>query len=104
VNELHQAIQNRANLTDNVKLIGIAIQNTPYEVEHFKKKYQVPFPLFPDEDKSIYIAMSKPKVPYFIGVKINQDGSNEIFYAKRGKMRQKPEEFLALMLKLSGLE
>ena len=102
MNELYRVIQKRADLRDNVKLIGIGIQNTAYEVEHFKKKYQVPFPLFPDEDKAIHQAMGKAKVPYFIGVRINEDGRHEIFYAKRGKMRQKPDEFLALMLKLSG--
>ena len=102
MNELYRVIQKRADLRDNVKLIGIGIQNTPYEVEHFKQKYQVPFPLFPDEDKSVYQAMGKAKVPYFIGVRINKDGGHEIFYAKRGKMRQNPDEFLALMLKLSG--
>ena len=104
MNELYRAIQQRADLKDNIKLIGIGMQNTPYEVELFKKKYEIAFPLFSDEDKSIHHAMGKPKLPYFIGVMINKDGSNEIFYAKLGKMREKPEEFLKLMLKLSGLE
>ncbi len=104
MNELYRAIQKRADLRDSIKLIGIGMKNTPFEVAHYKKKYQVPFPLFPDEDKSIHQAMGKSKIPYFIGVKINQDGTNEIFYAKRGAMKKKPDEFLALMLKLSGLD
>jgi peroxiredoxin len=85
-------------------LIGIGMQNSAYEVQLFKNKYQVPFPLFPDEYKSIYQAMGKVKVPYFIGVRLKKDGSNEVFYAKLGKMRGDPEDFLKRLLKLSGLD
>jgi len=73
------------------------------DVEYSKKKYKVPFPLFPDEDKSIYTALGKPRAPYFIGVKIDKDGSSQIFYSKLGAFG-KSDKFLALMLKLSGLE
>lgn len=86
-----------------MKIIGIAIGNTPADVEYFKKKYKVPFPLFPDENKSIYTALGKLKSPYFIGVKIDKDGSSQVFYSKLGAFGR-PDKFLALMLKLSGLE
>jgi peroxiredoxin len=72
-------------------------------VAYFKEKYKVPFPLFPDEDKSIYTALGKPKAPYFIGVKIGKDGSSQVFYSKLGAFG-KSDKFLASMLKLSGLE
>ncbi|UCF03348.1 MAG: redoxin domain-containing protein [Deltaproteobacteria bacterium] len=103
MNEFYQAIEERKDLKGKMKIIGIAIGNTPADVAYFKKKYEVPFPLFPDEDKSIYTALGKPKAPYFIGVKISEEGNSRIFYSKLGAFG-KPDTFLASMLTLSGLE
>lgn len=102
MNELYRNIEQQ-NLKDKIKMIGLAIGNTPADVEYFKKKYKVPFPLFPDEDKTIHQALGNLKAPYFIGVRIDGDGSNEIFYAKLGGFKN-PDKFLALMLKLSGID
>jgi peroxiredoxin len=103
VNEFYQAIEQREDLKGKIKIIGIGIGNTPADVEYFKKKYQVPFPLFPDEDNSIHTALGKPRAPYFIGVKISENGSPQVYYSKLGAFG-KPDKFLASMLKLSGLE
>lgn len=103
MNEFYHAIQQRKGLKDKLKMIGIGVGNTPSDVEYFKKKYEVPFPLFPDPDQSVHKALGKPKAPYFIGVKINDDGSSQVFYSKRGGFK-KADDFLALMLRLSGLQ
>ena len=103
MNEFYQAIEERKDLKGKMKIIGIAIGNTPADVAYFKKKYEVPFPLFPDEDKSIYAALGKPRAPYFIGVKTGKDGSSQVFYSKLGAFG-KPDKFLALMITLSGLK
>ena len=68
----------------------------------FKKKYEVPFPLFPDEDLSIHKMIGEVRTPYFIGVKINDDGSHEVFYSKLGGFKD-PDKFLRQMIKLSGI-
>jgi hypothetical protein len=102
VNELYQAIQKRADLRDRIKLIGIGAGNTPFEVEFFRKKYKVLFPLFPDEDLTIHKLLGEVRTPYFIGVKINDDGSHKVFYSKLGGFKQ-ADQFLASMIKLSGI-
>ena len=102
MNELYQAIQKRKDLKDKVKLIGIGTGNTPFEIDFFRKKYEVPFPLFDDEDYALHKAFGEVRTPYFIGVKINADGSHEIFYAKLGGFKNS-NDFLKLMLKLSGI-
>ena len=103
MNEFYQAIEQRQDLKGKIKIIGIGIGNTPADVHYFKKKYKVPFPLFPDEDRSIHKTLGEPRAPYFIGVKIDKDGSSQVFYSKLGAFG-KPDKFLAQMLKLSGLE
>jgi peroxiredoxin len=86
-----------------MKIIGIGIGDSAADVQYFKKKYKVPFPLFPDEDMSIHTALGKPRAPYFIAVKSDKDGGSQIFYSKLGAFG-KPDKFLAKMLTLSGLE
>jgi peroxiredoxin len=103
VNEFYQAVEQREDLKGKMKIIGIGIGNTAADVQYFKEKYKVPFPLFPDEDKSIYTALGKPRAPHFIAVKIEKDGSPQVFYSKLGAFG-KSDKFLALMLTLSGLE
>jgi peroxiredoxin len=104
VNKLYAIIQKREDLRDKVKLIGIGLKNTPADIEYFKKKYQVPYPLFSDEDKSVYNLMGKAKTPYFIGVKLHEGGNPEVFYGKVGTVSKNLNDFLERMLKLAGNE
>jgi peroxiredoxin len=53
VNRLHVLIQADAKLKDRIKLIGVGLGNTAFEVAHFAKKFNVPFPLVPDPDFSL---------------------------------------------------
>jgi hypothetical protein len=102
VNELYQAIEGRKELKGKVKLIGIGTGNSDFEVNFFRKKYQVPFPLFSDEDYAIHKALGEVRTPYFIGVRLKGDGSTEVFYSKLGGFKN-TNKFLDMMVKLSGL-
>lgn len=103
VNKLYWAIEADRNLKGKIKMIGIGAGNSPFEVEVFRKKYQVPFPLFPDEDFSIHKACGKVRTPYFLGVKIKTDSSVEVFYNRLGGI-QDPSQFLELILHSSGIK
>ena len=102
INEMYQVIQDNPDLKDKIKMIGIGAGNSSYEVSVFKKTYAVPFPLFPDKDFTIHKACGEVRTPYFIGVKINEDGTHQIIYTQLGDF-QGAEPFLELILKASGL-
>ncbi|OGW42969.1 MAG: hypothetical protein A2Y66_03095 [Nitrospirae bacterium RBG_13_41_22] len=102
VNELYQIINNRQDIKDKIKIIGIGAGNTPFEVEVFREQYNVPFPLFSDESFSIHKAVGDVRTPYFFVFRINPDGSNKIIYSKAGSF-QDPNQFLDLIIKKSGL-
>ncbi len=102
VNKLYRTIQKRKDLKDKIKMIGIGTGNTPFEVGFFRKKYEVPFPLFPDENLSIHEILGELRTPYFIGVKINRDGSDEVFYSRLGQFRD-VNSFLKRIVERSGL-
>ncbi len=102
VNELYRAIENNPALKDKVKLIGIAAGNSAFEAEVFREKYNVPFPIFEDGDFTIHKAVGEVRTPYYIGVRID-DGVPRVFYSKLGGF-EKADEFLKLILQLSGLK
>jgi len=103
VNQLYNVIDNNPDLKNKIKLIGIGAGNSSYEVEVFKKTYTVPFPLFPDKDFTIHKACGDVRTPYFIVVKINNDGTHQIVHSQLGGYPG-AEPFLELVLKSSGLK
>ena len=103
VNELYRLIENNPDIKNKIKLIGIGAGNSSYEVEVFKKTYNVPFPLFPDKDFTIHKACGEVRTPYFMVVKINEDGTHQIVHNQLGNYPG-AEPFLELVLKASGLK
>jgi len=103
INELYQLIENNPDLKTKIKLIGIGAGNSSYEVNVFKKTYAIPFPLFPDKDFVIHKAYGEVRTPYFIAVKINDDGTHQVIHSQLGDF-QGAEPFLELILKASGLK
>ena len=103
VNELYNAVENNPDLKGKIKIIGIGAGNTPMEVDVFRKKYQIAFPLFPDVDYSIHKVCGEVRTPYFIAVKINENGTHEVIYSKLGGL-QDVNKFLELIRNRSGLK
>ena len=103
VNQLYQAIQARPDLKEKIKIIGIGITNGTYEVDLFRAKYKVPFPLFPDQDMAIGEKLGSMATPTFIGAKNNHDGTMEEFYFKSGELHD-VNSFLDEIIKLSKLK
>ncbi len=102
VNELYRLIEENPKLKGRIKLLGIGAGNSPYELKVFREKYRVPFPLVPDRDFSVHVALGEVRTPFFIGVRMKK-GAPTIFYSKLGGFED-AGAFLEEILRLSGLQ
>lgn len=102
VNELYERIEGNPDLKGKIKLIGIGVGNTPFEVETFKKTYKIPFPLFSDRDYRLHKLLGEVRTPYFIVLKIYGDGGHRIVHSQSGGFPG-AEPFLELIQKVAEL-
>lgn len=65
VNELFTALQARG-LDDKIKILGLGAGNSELEVEVFREKYAIPFPLVPDPDYVLHKFFRSVGTPYFM--------------------------------------
>jgi thiol-disulfide isomerase/thioredoxin len=101
VNQLYEAIEKDAAAKGKIKIIGIGAGNSVYEVDVFRKRYSVPFPVFPDPDYDIHKKCGEVRTPFFIAVKLNAKGAQEVTYARLGGFGEIPA-FLATLKKFAG--
>lgn len=103
VNEVYQQIANDPGLKGKIKIIGIGMNNSLYELNLFKEKLNVPFPLFPDPNSEISSMFNVPGTPTFIGVKVDGKGSEQQVFYKPGVFKD-PSQFLADLVQAAGLK
>ncbi len=67
VNELFSAVEKDESLKTKLKVLGIGVGNTPFEVDVFRKKYDIKFPLLPDDSFAVQKAFSEHvRTPTFL--------------------------------------
>lgn len=93
VNRFYDLLQERGNLGSAVKLVGIGVGNTPFEVAHFRTTYGIAFPLFADGDFTIHKALGEVKTPYFICLARSKEGAFQVVISRPGGIND-PEAFL----------
>ena len=103
VNELYKKIQNSSQIREKIKLLGIGAGNSNLEVDIFRQKYKVSFPLFEDERFVIHKQVGEVRTPYFIAAKKNSEGGWSVFYSKLGGI-ENADSFLKTIRQLSGLK
>jgi len=100
---LYRQIENNPDLKNKVKLIGIGAGNTPTEIEVFKQTNNIPFPIFPDDDLAIHNSLGEVRIPTFIAVRLEKDGSHKIVHTHLGELGD-PELLLTLMVEAYGIK
>jgi len=74
VNRLYRRITADSMLAEKIKMIGIGVGNTRYEVDAFRKRFEVPFPLFPDRSRVLTGRLAVPVTPTFVAFAKGSDG------------------------------
>lgn len=101
VNQLYEAIEKDPAAKGKIKIIGIGAGNSVYEVDVFRKRYNVPFPVFPDPDYDIHKKCGEVRTPFFIAVRLNPNGTQEVSSARLGGFGEIPA-FLETLKKFAG--
>ena len=102
VNELYEKMEEVSKGGPVVKLIGLGASNSQFEVEHFRDTYNVPFPLFPDKDMSMYKALAGSGTPGFIGCRLQEGGRATIVLRNSGGFNR-ADEFLKKLIDSGNL-
>lgn len=103
VNELYEKMEKVSKSGPVVKIIGLGASNSQFEVEHFRDTYNVPFPLFPDKDMSMYKALSGSGTPGFIGCRIKKNGEKATIVLRNSGGFYSSDDFLKELITKSGL-
>lgn len=99
VNEFYDFIEKNPALKGKIKLVGIGIGNTPFEVDVYRKKYNVRFPLVPDDDFRVEKGFAEQvRTPTFVVLKKGKDGKLEAVYTQKGEFKSRDD----LLKKLPG--
>jgi peroxiredoxin len=94
VNRLHQLVESNPAHKGKVKLLGVGIGNTPYEVDVFRGKFQVPFPLVADPDFEVQKSSQQLfRTPTFIVLRKQGAATFGVTKVHVGKI-ENVEEFL----------
>lgn len=100
VNSLFELLKNSKS-NKRIKLIGIGVGNSDFEVNFFRKKYQVKFPLFDDLEYKIHEEVGEPGTPHFFMVKLRGKKELKTETSFAGRM-ENPKLFLKSLQKTSN--
>ncbi len=100
VNSLFKALK-KSKSDKRIKLIGIGVGNSDFEVNFFRKKYQIEFPLFDDLEYKIHEEVGEPGTPHFYMVKLSDKKELKTVTSFAGRMKD-PQHFLKTLQKTSN--
>jgi hypothetical protein len=76
-------IDNDPQLKDRVKLLGLGLNNSWYEVDFFRDKYKIPFPMIPDEKSKLQEAVTETiRTPAYLVLKLTPGKPASVMYTK----------------------
>ena len=103
VNRLYQRIAADPSLDGRIKIIGIGAGNTNYEVDAFRKRFNIRFPLFPDRSRQLARQLGVRVTPTFVAFTYTSDGTLHRILEVPGPLGN-VEDFLARLLERANVE
>ena len=103
VEELYKTIQKRPDLVDKIKIIGIGMGDRQTDVDKFREKYKVSFPLFADPNMEVAGELGIRTTPYFIAIKRNEKGAMEKFHVYPGPI-ENASQYLSEVVNKAGIK
>lgn len=96
LNEVYNLIET-SSYSDRIKIIGIGMSNSERELELFKEKYNIPFPLFADPENKMYAVLGRINLPHWVVLKSDHNGGIKEVYSLSQELPE-PKSFLDLVL------
>lgn len=97
LNELFQRLD-KADPEGRVRVIGLGLGNTEFETTFYQNKFNVPFPLFKDEDYAIHKALDEPVAPTYYIVRASGPAP-ELLYKAEGALARDIFETIMTLVK-----
>lgn len=97
LNELFQKL-GKADPEGRVRVIGLGLGNTEFEATFYQNKFNVPFPLFKDEDYAIHKALGEPVAPTYYIVRTSGPAP-ELLYEAEGELAKDIFETIMTLVK-----
>lgn len=96
INELNDILMSE-EYRDKAVLIGIGAGNSQFEVDFYRKKYEIFFPLFEDIEFINHKDLGGPGTPWFAVVKPHGPNGPEVLWMQEGAIRDKDEFFKTVL-------
>ena len=100
LDKMHKLIGQK-DLADKVKLVGLGAGNSAFEVNVYREKFGLTFPLFPDQDFEAYKALGQVGTPYYYVLK--RQGADFVIVEEQLGCVVSPGAFLDGVLEKTGI-
>ncbi|MBA4358352.1 MAG: TlpA family protein disulfide reductase [Desulfovibrio sp.] len=103
VNRVFEAL-NALPQGQKLKFLGLGAGNSAFEVDVFRKQYQIPLPLFQDADYALHKAFGSVGTPSYFVLKPVPGGKGfQVLFFQEGVFTDE-QDFLDLVLRASGVQ
>ncbi|MFP5222321.1 MAG: peroxiredoxin family protein [Acidobacteriota bacterium] len=100
LNTMNTLIKSKG-LSDKIRLVGLGAGNSPFEVNLFREKFSIPFPLIPDQDFAAYKMLGQVGTPFYYVLK--RQGAGFVIVDTQLGCVTSAEAFLKAALEKTGL-
>lgn len=96
---LYSGFQNEKGISEKIKIIGIGTGSNEENVQAFRDRYDIPFPVFADAEWRLFECLGSPALPTAYLLKRNKKGAREIVSVQSGHT----ENIHALLESIEGI-